>query len=66
MKEENNWFTNSSVIRRRRHIKRGNEHAGSNQANGPISTDQLNAFRYTRLHFLPINLLVLKGTHGEN
>src|SRR5690606_33068067 len=31
-----------------------------------ISTGQLNAFRYTRLHLRPINLVVFQGIHREN
>ena len=36
------------------------------QAMGLISTGQLSAFRYTRLHFQPINLVVYKESHWQD
>ena len=35
------------------------------QAKGLISTGQLSAFRYTRLHTQPINLVVYKESHWQ-
>ena len=61
----NNIYFFDSFLMNQKYISR-NKHAVSDQVNGSISTGQLSVFRYTHVHLLPINLLVLKGAHGEN